>query len=107
MEIEIYVTRPSGHQEGRKLPQAEARPRCHAGRDCTDGNASVYFIWTTEGEKIGIHWKPDTRSPFVPEKNSLICNMFLYAIHIVYKLHALVLGENSLISDLLYPVSSV
>ena len=60
-----------------------------------------------------VHWIPDIRSPFAPEKNGLLCDLFLYAIHMVDKLHALVLGKCSLISDLflypafLYPVSSV
>ena len=56
-----------------------------------------------------VHWKPDIRCPFVPEK------MVLYGIcsYIVDTLHALVLGKSSLISYLflypafLYPVSSV
>ena len=56
-----------------------------------------------------VHWKHP-----VQEKNSLIRDLFLYAIHIVVvKLHDLVLGKNCLIARLflypafLYPVSSV
>ena len=64
-------------------------------------------------KNIYVHWKSDIRSPFVPEKNGLICDLFFYAIHKVDTLHALVLGKSILISDLflypvfLYPVSSV
>ena len=29
-----------------------------------------------------LHWKPVIRSPFVPEKNGLLCDLFFYATHI-------------------------
>ena len=29
-----------------------------------------------------VHWKPDIRSRFIPEKNGLACDFFLHAIHI-------------------------
>ena len=62
---------------------------------------------------IALHWKPDIKSPFVQEKNGLICGLFLYTIHTLDNLHDLDLGESILISGFflypafLYPVSSV
>ena len=47
--------------------------------------------------KVVVHWKPDKRHPFVQQKNCLICDLFLYAIQTVDKLHDLVLGQNRLI----------
>ena len=63
-------------------------------------------LWTATPtkESFHLHWKPDTRHPFVQEKNSPICYLFLYAIHKEVKLHDLVLGKNCLIGGiLLYP----
>ena len=44
-------------------------------------------------------WKPDIRSPFVAKKNGLICDLFLYAIHLVDQLNDLVLRKSNLIGD--------